>query len=178
MRDMNMYYKKALEMCKEVGAVPDFPITKITNLRSNAKAWGKCIRSTRYGQTQYEIRISLWLLDETKGNDEGLLNTMIHEILHACAWKDKHGGKWLSYAEAIRRKYGINVKRTSSSEEKGLYDEAVEQRRMQSIAQRKIKIVCTRCGLENLYARECKVTKHLSNYCCSACRGALRREDL
>ncbi|OQA46656.1 MAG: SprT-like family protein [Bacteroidetes bacterium ADurb.Bin302] len=180
MRDLKAYYKKAMDIVTSIGAEPDAPIVGVTTLRANAtRAWGGCFRRNfKLGKTQYVIKINQSLLDETKSlNDDALTSTLVHEILHACAWDSGHTGRWLSLANEINRKYGYNIQRVSSSKEKGMSEEY----RAEALSKNrtiKIKLVCEKCGYENLYCRESKFTRNYKGCRCGLCHGSLRREDV
>lgn len=186
MRDLKAYYEKAMDIVTSIGAEPDAPIVEVTTLRANAtRAWGKCYRRFKLAKPQYLIKVNQSLLDETKSlSDEALMNTLIHEILHACAWSDGHTGRWLFFANEINKKYGYNIQRESSSKEMGMSEgyraEALAQyiKRVEKSRTVKIKLVCEKCGHENLYRRESKFTKNYKGCRCSLCHGNLRREDV
>ena len=186
MRDLKMYYKKAMEIVSSIGAEPDAPIVEVTTLRANAtRAWGKCSRNFKLGDVQYVIKINQSLLDETKSlSDDALTSTLIHEILHACAWDSGHTGRWLSLANEVNRRYGYNIQRASSAKEMGMSEEyraeALSQhiKRIEKNRTVKIKLICEKCGHENLYRRESKFTRNYKGCRCALCHGNLRREDV
>jgi len=179
MRDLKAYYKKAMDIVTSIGAEPDAPIVEVTTLRANAtRSWGRCSRNFKLGKTQYVIKINQSLLDETKSlNDDALTSTLVHEILHACAWDSGHTGRWLSLANEINRKYGYNIQRVSSSKEKGMSEEYIAEA-LSKNRTIKIKLVCEKCGYENLYCRESKFTRNYKGCRCGLCHGSLRREDV
>lgn len=180
MRDLKAYYEKAMDIVTSIGAEPDAPIVEVSTLRANAtRAWGKCYRRFKLAKPQYLIRVNQSLLDETKSlSDEALMNTLIHEILHACAWSDGHTGRWLAFANKVKQEYGYDIKRTASAKEKGMSDEYIAEAFLQHINKIKIKIVCEKCGYENLYCRESKFTRNYKGCRCDLCHGSLKRIDL
>ena len=111
MRDLMEYAEFCMELLDEIY----IPYTRPENFTVNtrAKRWGLC--SLRGGK--YYIQINVTLLDE-RNSDEGLINTIIHELLHTCPDSMDHGYRWKYYAYRVQRDLGYDIKRTSSEEDK------------------------------------------------------------
>ena len=162
----NVHY--IYETCKEMLDDLNIETGNIINIKVNTRAqkrWGRCKRvPTPYG-ISYEIEISSSLLSDDL-DDEPAENTMIHELLHSVDGCMNHGAKWKSLADKVKKKYGYDIKRCTSAEEKGV-DTSVKA---------KHKIVCTKCGHVGYRMRESKVTKHPEWFACGVCGGNLKLE--
>lgn len=153
------YFDEAMQMVTQLG----IPVGKITDVSVNSRfinIWGRCDKNS--DKKSFRIQISRKLMEE--GTRDGILDTMIHEILHTCPRCFNHQGLWKKYAQMIYEKYGIDVKRTTSCEEKGM--PAYQPKY-------KYTIRCTSCGREFKYKKRCFVVEHYSLYCCDHCRGKL-----
>lgn len=131
------------------------PIRDVDINFKNVKRWGRC----RYNSwTQdYSIEISSQLfMDNVEW--ESLLNTLIHEFLHAGRDRMCHTGEWKRLAELVNRRYPqYNIKRCTSADEKGLAD----YRRSIQRESYHYKITCDMCGNVNYYKRRSKVVEML-----------------
>ena len=124
---------------------------------------------SRWGQTKrngnfYYINIAEILTD---GNhDDGLKNTLLHELLHTCPNCMNHGAQWKAYAAMVNDRYGIKITRCNSAEEKGVDRE-------EWIGQKKIlhRYHCKDCGQVITRSRESKFTRHYNMYLCGKCHG-------
>ena len=115
-------FHEAIRIVEEMG----FPLEKIDrtcqiNKRYSSR-WGTCYHNSRTGN---RVEVSQQLL---KSGEKNIMTTLIHEVLHATEGCHNHGALWKSRAEKINRKYGYNIKRCTSAEEKGFSkDEIVEK---------------------------------------------------
>lgn len=124
--------------------------------------WGNC--KMRYDC--YEISISETLLQDDSSID-GLKNTIIHELLHTCPACMNHGYMWKLYADKVNRKFGYNIKRTSSAEEKGVSEVRIAER----TASHKYSFECKKCGTKVYKDRMCGIVRNPSNYSHVGCGG-------
>ena len=110
--------------------------------------WGRCAYNRVRGT--YSIEISSRLLVE--GVEwEAMLNTLIHEYLHAHKDRMCHTGEWKRCANLVNREYPCyNIKRCTSSEEKGFSEAEIE-------SQYKYRIICDRCGTVSKYRKKSKI---------------------
>lgn len=134
---------------------------EITSVTINTRAkqrWGQC----KLTNGRYSISISNRLMED---NVEliHLETTVIHEILHTCKGCYNHGKEWKNLAEKVNRAYGYNIKRCTSSEEKGLEPIITEY----TI---KHKFVCKCCGQVVTRQRESDFTKQYQYYRCGLCK--------
>jgi predicted SprT family Zn-dependent metalloprotease len=172
MRDLMKYAKECMmeldNLNIEYGHITEFKI----NTRA-LNRWGQC--KTLPGG--FSININAILLDE-KNNEQGLKNTIIHELLHSCKGCMNHGYKWNYYADKVNRTYGYNIKRTSSCDEKGLSEESQEKqkdiRTNKQQNRKQYEIICQKCGHKYIRYRVSKLTQHPECYVCSVCHGKLK----
>lgn len=138
---------------------------KIKNWEINTRAknrWGLCKHNPDGTHT---ISISSRLLADNVA-DDGAKNTIIHELLHTVKGTKGHGAEWKRLAEIVNSAYGYNIKRCSTSAEKGV--EPIEETRPQAI---KHRFVCKECGKVYNRMRESKFTKNWERYRCGVCGG-------
>ena len=164
MKDVYEYALKAMEMLDAIG-IKYGNVTEVS-VNYRARRWGLCTHYLNDGTFKIQINHNLLEAD----NDDGLMNTMLHELLHAAAPGDHHGGMWLRYAEEVRRAYGYNIKRCSSEEEKGVAEYMAQQRAQQAAAEQATKeskryqTYCPKCNaVLNGRDRLCKYTKDVIN---------------
>lgn len=177
MRDITTEYEKAKSIVEGCGISPQFKIVSVTKLRSNAKKFGECVL---HGVGNYaEIKINPILLDENKTSEYALTNTLVHEILHACAnYNDGHSGLWKTYADKVSDMTPYRIKRTSSYEEKGFSEDAIKEIIEEEIRKKNRYIIkCNNpdCDCKWGFARMCDKVKHPGFYRCGKCKSALER---
>ena len=162
MRDLETYAVTCMEMLDDL-SIPYGKILEVTpNTRAGSR-WGQC-RKTPAG---YSININADLLREA--NDErGLMNTLLHELLHTCPGCMNHGKIWKGYAEQVRLAYGYDVKRCSSAEEKGVTEKTVGRKEDYKYFCR-----CEKCGYVFKYKRMCKTVENPGRYIHTDCGGRL-----
>lgn len=126
-----------LEQCKSMLDLIGLDYGNITSIEVNKRAkhrWGTS--TMHYGGT-YTITISSMLLEDGV-SVEATYNTMMHELLHCHPLCRSHTGEWKRRAGLVNNKYGMNIKRTTSAEEKGI--EVEEKEKIQ------YHIICEDCG--------------------------------
>ncbi len=157
MRNLEEY----VERCKKMLDAINIPYGNIKELRVNnrARRWGRCTGSSG----NYTIEINATLLDE-RNPDTGLINTILHELLHSCPGCMNHGSKWKQYAAKVHNKYGILIKRNSSPDDKSIQ---VDSHNIKV----KHKFVCNGCGATVVRMRESKFTRDCANFRCAKCGG-------
>lgn len=140
---------------------------KVCNWTVNARA--KC----RLGQCRkitlglFDISISERLLmDEV--DDQIILNTIMHELLHTVPGCFMHKGKWKLYAEYINKKLPqYTVKRVAKESETGIVIE-----RKKPVYRYILR--CTKCGQEIRRQKMSKLVQNPQRYRCGKCGGILR----
>ena len=143
-------------------------ISVTVNTRAKRR-WGQCCGSPR----GYRITISDRLLKDDV-DDMATKNTIAHELLHTICGGNGHTGEWKKAAEKLNRAYGYNIKRCTSSEEKGVENVVSAVKRNGP----KYIIRCENCGLEFKYYKKSKMITnfidrpdYVRKYCrCSKCK--------
>lgn len=162
MRDLQKIAKECMNELDIIG----IEYGNITSFEVNTRAkkrWGQC----KMVGGKYSINISIRLLNENVPL-ESLKDTIIHEILHTCKGCMNHGEKWKRHADCVNRKYGYNIKRCSSCEEKGV-------ERVATVKDVKHKFICEKCGQVICRTRESKFTKYYTFYSCGRCGGDFKK---
>ncbi len=139
----------------ELGNIKEWTI----NTRARSR-WGQC-KKERDGS--YSIQISERLLADDRISEKACKETIIHELLHTCKDSMKHTGRWKIHAEMMNRKYGYNIKRTTTGNEKGV--ENYKPKRMSV----KYVLTCGGCGATVYRKRKSKFTRYYKNYRCTRC---------
>lgn len=164
MRELGKYMERCTAMLDELHIPYSKNIINVS-VSNKERTWGRCIA---IGTVNYMIEISYKLVNpEITETDDGLINTMLHELLHTCADCTGHDRQWKRYAQMIYDRYGIDIKRTSSDEEKQLNRDVIRN-------QYTYMVQCTKCG--NLIGRYrmSDVIKNPNSYRCK-CGGNLTR---
>ena len=160
-RITKMELQELFEVCKK--EVEDARIVRgniYATIKVNSrfsKKWGVCRK--RNGIYYIEVADRLLNADEIS-----IKTTIIHEILHTVKGCMNHGPEWKRVADIMNRKYGYNIKRTTSEEEKGL---EVDWDAFKYI------VKCKKCGHTFGYTRKTKCIQYISQYRCAACKGHL-----
>lgn len=161
-------YKDAKEILDSID-IEYGPIASVT-VNNRKASWGCCKFDKKLNKFFIEINSSL--LDESVSY-EALMDTLIHEMLHAhkSRFYDGHRDKWKMCANRVNYYYPqFNIKRVTSTEEKGISDEHY----LKNISY-KYEITCDNCGFVNKYQRAGAVVKCLlkksknSNCRCGVC---------
>ena len=125
------------------------PVEEVS-INTRAKSiWGQCARNK--ANNTYRISINSELLNDEVSHN-ALMDTVIHEFLHAHEDRMSHTGEWKRCANLVNRVYGYNIKRSTSPDEKGL--DGISQNK-----KAKYIITCDVCGCENKYMRKSKIVK-------------------
>ena len=163
MRNLDMIAKECMAELDAIGIKYGKVVKFEINTRAK-KRWGQC-KKVPGG---YSINISASLLKESTPIDS-LKNTVIHELLHTCKNAYNHKAEWKRLAAKVNSHYGYNIKRISSTEEKGVEKEEVQPRKI------KHKFVCKGCGMEVLRVKESRFTKNYDWYTCGRCGGSFEK---
>lgn len=165
MKDLMMLAYECMEKLDAIGIEYAETISWQVNTRAK-KRWGLC---KRYPDGTYMISISSRLLADDVA-DDGAINTIIHELLHSCKNGHGHGAGWKSLAAQVNRAYGINIKRCSSADEKGVEP-------LESVPKAiKYQFRCKDCGKVYSRTRASRFTKNWQNYRCGHCGGKFTKE--
>ena len=154
--------------CKQTMDTCQIPYGTTVNVQVSSRmrrTWGSC-RKGRDGIST--ITISNRLLQEDVPLDS-LRTTVFHELLHSAPDASGHKGAWKQYAEALSRITGLNIKRTTSAEEKGI---SMDENQNPEI---KFMCECRKCGLQIVRYRDCKFAHNSHRYRCGRCGGKFKQ---
>ena len=155
------YLSRVVRQCmKELDSiqVPYGHVVEVTVNTRARKRWGLC----RKEADGYHISIADRLRD---GNTEqGLRDTVMHELLHTCPMCNNHGAMWKHFAEVVNRELSCHIKRTDSNEDKGLPPEDTASQVLHQYH-------CDGCGQIIRKMRVCKFTRNYRSYTCGICGG-------
>lgn len=131
---------------------------------SEDTSWGLC---QQYGNW-FIISINSILIK--RKYEDGLRNTIIHELLHSCPGCYDHGLEWQKQANIVMKNFGYLIKPTDSYKEKGidLYEYA-------NSGAFKYTIQCSECGVIYFRKRKSKFVKNYNSYRCGKCGGKLKQ---
>lgn len=166
MNNKEIYLKSVARLCeKELDAL-NIPYAKGIAYSVNTRApnrWGQC----RYNRAtkSYSINISNILVDPS--TISGLKNTIIHELLHSVPNGMGHTGEWKKFATMVNNHYGYDIKRVSTSVEKGV--------ELKNDDSSKYVFVCERCGRIIRRNRRSKFVDSPQNYRCGECDGKFKQ---
>lgn len=165
MKNLNLLLEDAKYILTDIG-IPYGKISSISAITSSS-TWGRC-RYNSYTDT-YSIQISSFLLMDNISY-EAVMNTVIHEVLHAYKGRMCHTGEWKRCAKLVNMCYPqFNIKRTDSCDDKQIPDYVVHKESVKYI------ITCDQCGAISKYRRKTKVVEELmrgnphKQYKCGKC---------
>lgn len=159
-------FKLAQQQAKDTN-IPIGDIAPNLIIKENVSSfWGKCQSKKVNGKLVYNIFISDSLLF---AEEKEIMETILHELVHTCPECMNHGPKWKAYANRLNRKYGYNIKRESTSEEKNIDEETIKAH-----TNYKYEMQCQKCLNVIKLARKTKFVEHPELYRCK-CGGSFKR---
>lgn len=163
MKNLKELFEYAMWVVEECGIETGI----ITGVKVNTRAkkrFGLCTYKSMTGT--YEISISAFILaDDTDEN--AVMETIIHEILHTCDGCMNHGREWKRLANIVYQKSSYRITRTSAREKFGL--EATPKKTKDNYV-----FVCEDCGQVIRRDRFSKFCKNYHLYRCGKCGGKFR----
>lgn len=176
MRNLMTYAEECMEELDNLGI--KYRPARFKVLNKNVRRFGRCKKIYDDMFNEYEIEIRSVLLDE-KNSIKGLKDTIIHELLHTVEGCMNHGKKWKKLASLVNEKYGYNVSRCNSYEEKGICQEDIDSIFAERNAKLALKptyiIRCEKCGYEYTRHKISRLVTEPEHYMCGRCHGKLVR---
>ena len=149
---------KALAKAKVICDELHIPYGDIKWIKVNPRltsSWGYCKRLKTGG---YEINIAKFLVDPHTEED-GLMTTVIHELLHSCPKCMCHTGMWKVYANRVTNNTKYNIERCVTAAERDMVPSYKNVQRQREAY--KYKVTCLHCGSVFKYKRAGSVVKSL-----------------
>lgn len=157
--DLNKLLAKVIEQVESVGLKPS-PIDDTLELSNSASALGSCKKE----MVGFTISISKYI----KNNDEKeLMNTLVHEVLHAVPKCFNHGAQWRAAASLMNEKFNYGIERLAN-------DSVANLTPQHQAVLKRYAIKCADRGQEIYRQTQSKVIKHPEMYSCG-CGGELTR---
>lgn len=156
--------KKECEDCEiYLGEIADISV----NHRAH-KRWGHC----RYEPSEdaYYIDISYKLVDESTPV-KTLKETILHELCHTVEGGMCHTGEWKKAVAKLNNRYGYNIKRTNSYEDKGVDREKFPPKKKTI----NYAFECCGCGYQVTRTRKSNFVEHPERYRCGICGGKFKQ---
>lgn len=170
MKDLQKLFKECKEELDCIG-IKYGCIESITINTRAKKRWGQCkitLNSQYWENRIFSINISERLLHDDI-SDNSCKNTIMHEIIHTCEYCFNHGSEWKHIADIVNDCYSFyNIKRCTSSEEKGINEE-IEKKESKYILR------CTKCGKLFYKDRICNAVRYPEDYTHKLDGGQLER---
>lgn len=164
--DVNRYLREVIAEA-EVLRIPLGSIKPEVRINSRAKKRFGCCRTEKtFAGQQYEIELSQKVL---ACKEKKIKEILAHEILHSCGSCQNHGKKWKIYANAMNRRYGYEIRTTTTDEAMGL---PMQEARCRE--EYKYFLRCQGCGAVLSRKRESRLTRHPECYRCAKCGGKLK----
>lgn len=154
MKDLQKLAKECMSELDAIGVEYGNVIEFKINTRAKSR-WGQCRRII--GNT-YSINITNELLRDDL-SDRPCKETIFHELIHTCKGCMNHGYEWQRIADLVNDCYGYNIKRATSSEEKGV----------EMVKVYKYCFKCTNCGSVVKRNRASDFTRNYKRYGCGKC---------
>lgn len=163
MRDLQAYAAACMVELDSIGVPYCKNVSFSVNLTAKRR-WGQC-KHNKDGS--HSINICFILLDESNSED-GLKNTIIHELLHTVPGGRGHKGEWRRWSEIVNRKLGYNITRVGSNQSKGVTSDPRKP---------KYVVYCPTCGKEWPRFRSSRLTENPELYRCACCNAPLARHQ-
>lgn len=156
---MNQLLQDAIAIVENAGITPGKIEKEIEYFRS-AKVYGQCVR--RYNDI-FTIRLSTYFIDN---DEQEIMQTLIHEVLHTVKDCMNHGPNWKAKAALINYKTNYKIARCSSYTMNNAKAKEVRE---------KYVIKCKNCN--KIFYRQAlsNVVKNPERYKCGTCGGKLER---
>lgn len=165
-KTLMMAVAEAKQICNSL----NIPINKVDEFSVNYRAktrWGQC-KTWRNGDRviRRTINISADLVNPANDCHNGLVSTLVHELLHTCDNCNCHTGEWKRYAGIVNKAYGakgVSITRCKSAKDLGVTTTD------KSINQYKYGVTCPKCGMTVKYMKRSKAVMHPEMFRCGRC---------
>ena len=150
----NIATKKCLVELESLGYTTDK--TLIFKFNNNKTSYGVC---KHRGNIEI-IEISKWLHENDTNEDNNVIDTIMHECIHAIGVRG-HGSEFKRVARKVNTRFDYNISRATKSD--------------LVIDVFKYIIKCKKCGQEVGRHKKSKLVKEYNHYHCGICGGNFER---
>lgn len=165
--DLNGMLAKAIEMVEALGIPVPESICPVVGIVDSHNFFGRCCGPTSNNNDSgfdYLVQVSRYTL---KNTERSVMNTLIHEVLHACPGGRGHRGNWKKYADLFNSVYGYNIRRCGGdktlSDKENLFEGVI-----------RYVIECPSCGRRWYRQKASEFTRHPERWKCGSCKTNLR----
>ncbi len=164
--ELDSLLKLAIKKVEQVGIELEKPIISTVRTYPAKSYFGQC----RYDGELDMFRITISDYHLPNGY-KAVMNTLLHEVIHACKGSRGHGSQWKEYADIVNREYGYEISRLFTSNNYDLHVPKSDKRE-------KVKYIieCEKCGAIWERVRKSKLVTQTKYYRCGGgCDGKLKR---
>ena len=115
MKNLQQLINRAISELLDLNITPG-KIIEINTLKGYSR-WGNC--TYRRKMDGYIIKINQCLLEDNV-SDKATMNTVMHEVIHTVKGCLNHKTNFKKVATLVNNRYGYNIKRVTSAEEKDI----------------------------------------------------------
>lgn len=163
MKNYMAMFNEALEIVHGLGIETGVIVSVDLNYRAKNRL-GQCKRNNFLNT--YELNFN-YLIFNDNANEDVVMSTIIHEILHTCDGGMTHKGEWKRLANIVNANTKYNITRCTSYESLGI-ENPIKDKKHNYV------FVCEDCGQVFIRERASKFTRNYHNYRCGKCGGELR----
>ena len=163
MKNYMAMFNEALEIVHGLGNETGVIVSVDLNYRAKNR-FGQCKRNNLYNT--YELNFN-YLIFNDNANEDVVMSTIIHEILHTCDGGMTHKGEWKRLANIVNANTKYNITRCNSYESFGIERPKREKKH-------NYVFYCEDCGQVIIRERASKFTKNYHAYRCGKCGGGIR----
>ena len=163
MKDYMAMFNEALEVVHDLGIETGNIVEVKLNYRAKNR-FGQC-RKNNVNNT-YSLNFNHLIFSDESNEDE-VMNTLIHEILHTCEGGMTHKGEWKRLADYVTANTRYNITRCANYASFGIEKPKKEKKH-------NYVFVCEDCGQVIIRERSSRFTKNYHAYRCGKCGGELR----
>ena len=170
-------YEELIEKSKEMLDSHKIPYADdiVFGTKKSINSYGSCYYDRlgypgNYTYRNFKIYLNM-VHFEPDVDDDDILNTLLHEILHTSPGCQNHGALWKSHVAKLNFAYELNISVRSNHEK---CNGRLHEHRVNSM---RYAIYCEGCGIIVRRKNKSAIITNSSQYICGHCNGKLVRND-
>ena len=163
MKDYMAMFNEAMNVVEGLGIETGNIVDVKLNYRAKNR-FGQC-RKNNVNNT-YSLNFN-HLIFSDEANEDEVMNTLIHEILHTCEGGMTHKGEWKRLANIVNANTKYNITRCTNYASFGIEKPKREKKH-------NYVFVCEDCGQVIVRERASRFTKNYHAYRCGKCGGEIK----